>query len=72
MTRRDPYQPMFGSPMTPWWRWFAWRPIRTLDRGWVWLRPVWRRRCLIAGYLALEPHGPDTWLQHVIDRQGSE
>ena len=24
-------------------RWFAWRPVWTYDRGWVWLRPVWRR-----------------------------
>lgn len=24
-------------------RWFAWRPVWTRDRGWVWLRPVWRR-----------------------------
>lgn len=24
-------------------RWFAWRPVWTPSRGWVWLRPVWRR-----------------------------
>lgn len=23
-------------------RWFAWRPVWTRDRGWVWLRFVWR------------------------------
>lgn len=27
----------------PWFRMFAWRPLWTRDRGWVWLRPVWRR-----------------------------
>lgn len=25
-------------------RWFAWRPVFTHDRGWRWLRFVWRRR----------------------------
>lgn len=24
-------------------RWFAWRPVWTPERGWVWLRHVWRR-----------------------------
>lgn len=27
-------------------RWFAWRPVWTLDRGWVWMRRVWRRHVL--------------------------
>lgn len=26
-----------------WFRWFAWRPTWTRDRGFVWLRFVWRR-----------------------------
>lgn len=34
----------------PWFRWFAWRPVDTDDRGWVWLRMVWKRR---------EIHAPD-------------
>lgn len=36
--------PLFGDPIGPWFRWFAWRPVFTTDRGWRWLRPVWRRR----------------------------
>lgn len=36
--------PMFGFPIGPWHRWFAWRPVSTVDRGWVWLRRVSRRR----------------------------
>lgn len=28
----------------PAFRWFAWRPVDTEDRGWRWLRMVWRRR----------------------------
>lgn len=39
----DPYRPMFADPIGPWFRWFAWRPVCTIDRGWRWLRPVWRR-----------------------------
>ena len=30
----------------PAFRWFAWRPVRTQDRGWRWLRKVWRRRAV--------------------------
>jgi hypothetical protein len=25
-------------------KWFAWRPVRTRDNGWVWRRDVWRVR----------------------------
>lgn len=28
----------------PWQRWFAWRPIRTRQHGWRWLRNVERRQ----------------------------
>lgn len=37
-------EPMFGDPIGPWFEWFAWHPVKTTDRGWRWLRPVWRRR----------------------------
>ena len=36
--------PEFGFPIGPWFEWFAWHPVKTTDRGWRWLRPVWRRR----------------------------
>lgn len=26
-----------------WFSWFAWRPVWTPDRGYVWLRMVWKR-----------------------------
>jgi hypothetical protein len=57
--------PMFGDPIGPWFRWFAWKPTRTIDRGWRWLRPVWRRR------YTLKPHlsGPDaTWFVTAVER----
>ena len=28
----------------PMFRWFAWRPVETDDRGWRWLRLIWRQR----------------------------
>lgn len=36
--------PMFGFPISPWDRKFAWLPTPTVDRGWIWLRRYWRRR----------------------------
>jgi hypothetical protein len=61
----DPYEPMFGTPVSRWFRSFAWRPMNTLDRGWVWLRPVWRRRCQKHEYL---PGPLSSWFQTVVDR----
>ena len=29
--------------MNTYFRWFAWHPVWTFDRGWRWLRFVWRR-----------------------------
>jgi hypothetical protein len=51
--RVDPsaWEPMFGRAHGDWYRWFAWRPVQTLDRGLVWLRPVWRRRVYKKEYL---------------------
>ncbi len=31
-----------GYRATRWVRWFAWRPIKTFDEGWIWLVPYWR------------------------------
>lgn len=36
--------PMFGFPISLWDRRFAWLPTPTIDRGWLWLKPFWRRR----------------------------
>ena len=60
-----PWQPAFGEPITPWFRWFAWRPVHTLDRGWRWMRPVWRRRCMLHDYLPDGGAG-EFWWQHVV------
>jgi hypothetical protein len=59
----DALAPAFGRPITPWWRIFAWRPIWTADRGWVWLRVVHRRRIAKHPYL---DGGADLWFQHAV------
>ena len=45
----------FGNPVAQPHTWFAWKPVRTWDRRWVWFKTV--RRCLIAKHDYL--HGPD-------------
>ena len=60
----DPYRPLFGFPITPWHRWFAWHPVDTADRGWRWLRIVWRRRCQKKPML----DGPGMrWFQYAVE-----
>jgi hypothetical protein len=59
----DNFLPRFGRPITKWWNWFAWRPVNTVDRGWVWLRVVKRRRIAKLPFL---DGGADLWFQHVV------
>jgi hypothetical protein len=61
---QDPYAPMFGWPVSSWYRWFAWRPVETVDRGTQWLRFVHRRRIHKHHYLV---GGSDWWFQHVVE-----
>ena len=35
-------QLMFADRCSDWVAWFAWRPVRTFDKRWVWLRKVQR------------------------------
>ena len=58
------WEPMFGRAHGDWYRWFAWRPVQTLDRGWVWLRPVWRRRIYKHSYL---PGPSASWYQNLVE-----
>ena len=53
--------PLFGSPIGPWHRYFAWYPVDTFDRGWKWLRAVERRRIQRHVYL---DGGADRWWQY--------
>jgi hypothetical protein len=47
--------PMFGVPISDWKSCFAWRPVRTIDEGLIWLRRYWRRRIRKKAHL----DGPD-------------
>lgn len=53
--------PLFGDPVGPWLRVFAWRPVSTFDSGMVWLRPVWKRRVAVHYSLI---GGVDNWWQY--------
>lgn len=53
--------PLFGDPVGPWHRWFAWCPVDTFDGGYRWLSVVWRRRIEKHHYL---PGGVDRWWQY--------
>lgn len=59
----DPYAPRFGSPVAPWHRWFAWRPVDTVDRGYRWLTLIHRRRIHKHGFLN---GGADFWFQYAV------
>lgn len=52
------YKPLFGKPIGPWFRIFAWMPVNTIDGGWRWLRYVYRRRC------TEEPYWPGLYWQY--------
>lgn len=53
--------PIFGDPVGPWIRTFAWVPRFCFDAGHVWLRPVWKRHILKHQYL---DGGADWWWQY--------
>lgn len=44
-------------------RWFAWHPVWTDDRGWRWLRVVWRRREIPAAHITC----PYTFFGHSVE-----
>lgn len=61
--RAQDYQPLFADVTTSWYIWFAWRPTETVDRGWRWMRFVWRRRVQSKVHLP----GPQmTWYQTAV------
>lgn len=56
---------VFATRVGPWFRWFAWHPVCTLDRGWRWLIPVWRAR--YQSKLSL-PGPIRLWFVHAVDK----
>lgn len=65
--KRDDYMPVFGRPVGGWYRWFAWYPVETVDRGRQWFRVVNRRRIHKHFYLN---GGSDWWFQHAVRVEG--
>lgn len=57
------FEPRFGSAVCDWYRVWAWKPVHTVDRGWIWLRPYWRRNIQRHAFL---DGGPDFWWQNVV------
>lgn len=44
-SNKGPRETLFGPrQIREWERIFSWRPVRTIDKGWVWLRYYWRRQ----------------------------
>lgn len=41
---------------------FAWVPRKCFDGGWVWLRPIWARLCVLKTHLMQGPADP--WWQY--------
>lgn len=58
---RDDAKPMFGYPVAPWHRKFAWLPVDTFDQGFKWLCVVERRRIHKHDYL---DGGASQWWQY--------
>jgi hypothetical protein len=55
-------QPMFGNPISGWSRAWAWKPVHTIDHGYIWMRPYWRRRINKKPFLH---GGDDFWWQNI-------
>jgi hypothetical protein len=62
----DDARPMFGFPVAPWHRKFAWLPVDTYDQGWKWLCRIERRR--VQKNSGLEG-GPGRWWQYRAKRE---
>lgn len=52
----DDMKPMFGEPISRWYKYFAWKPVSTLDRGYRWLWIIWKRKCEPHPYLSGPGH----------------
>jgi hypothetical protein len=59
---RIPLHILEGSPL-PWHRWFAWRPVRSEQGDWIWMRKTWRRRFLPPVWF-IPPAPADGWNEY--------
>lgn len=61
----DPYNGttlMFCDIVSPPEPCFAWLPTKCFDGTWMWMRPMWRRLCVVKAHLARGPEEP--WWQY--------
>lgn len=56
-------KPQFGDPVGDPHLWFAWKPVRTFDRRFVWLRKVYRQAVFKHQYLR---GGSDWWYRYAL------
>jgi len=63
------FKPKYGFPVCDWYKWFAWYPVDTVDRGWRWLSTVNKRRIHKHDYL---DGGPDFWNQYAVTLGGED
>lgn len=59
-------EPLFGDPIAPWHKWFAWKPVMLWDGRVVWFRYVYRR--LIQKHYWLDG-GSDFWWQYSMEKE---
>lgn len=62
MSEGDDFKPEFGFPIGGWFKVFAFLPIFTIDQGWKWFVPVYKRRIQKYNYLT---GGADFWWQYI-------
>lgn len=62
---KDNYEPKFSFAIAPWFKWFVWHPVYTVDRGYRWLRFVSKRPCQVKEHLY--PDGGTIWWQYVVN-----
>lgn len=44
-------KPLYADPVSPWYPWFAWKPVQCWDGRRAWLRMIFRRRCQNKTYI---------------------
>ena len=60
------YEPKFSFVVADWHRWFAWKPVYTVDRGMRWLIFVWKRPCQVRDHIYKD--GGNIWWQYVVKK----
>jgi hypothetical protein len=69
MSRRELPLHIVDGEAQAWHRWFAWRPVRSEQGSYIWLRVTWRRRFLPPLWFC--PPAPfEGWYEYSDERRG--